>query len=79
MSGNIIKLGSNGNNSQKMVFSMLVAILLLEFGSFTKLQRIWQLAFTASTPSTPTTASTNAPLVNVSPNTHPTPNVGMQV
>lgn len=33
--------------AQKTVFTMLVAILLLEFGSLTKLQQIWRLAFQA--------------------------------
>jgi hypothetical protein len=71
----ILQIGGNAN-SQKMVFSMLVAILLLEFGSLTKLQKLWQLAFSSSTPAT---ASTNAPVksVNIAPNTHP--NVGMAV
>jgi hypothetical protein len=71
----ILQIGGN-TNSQKMVFSMLVAILLLEFGSLTKLQKLWQLAFNATTPATAT--ATNAPVksVNVSP-THQ--NVGMPV
>lgn len=31
--------------NQKLVFTMLTAILLLEFGSLTKIQKIWGLAF----------------------------------
>lgn len=32
-------------NGQKLVFTMLVGILLLEFGSLSKLQRVWGMAF----------------------------------
>lgn len=34
------------NNGQKTVLVLLVATLLLEFGSLTKLRRVWSLAFT---------------------------------
>lgn len=33
------------NNSQKAVFTMLAAVLLLEFGSLSKLQAVWGMAF----------------------------------
>lgn len=33
-------------NAQKTVFTMLVLTLILEFGSLTKIQKIWSLAFT---------------------------------
>jgi len=45
MAKQVIKLGSN---PQKTVFVMLAAILLLEFGSLTKMQKIWQLAFSSA-------------------------------
>lgn len=32
-------------NSQRIVLSMLMAVLLLEFGSLSKLQIIWSMAF----------------------------------
>lgn len=40
-------------NGQKVVAIMLVAVLLLEFGSLTKLQKIWGLAFDVPENATP--------------------------
>ena len=34
------------NSAQKKILALIIATLLLEFGSFTKLKKIWQLAFT---------------------------------
>lgn len=36
------------NNAQKFVFTSLLVVILLDFGSFTKLQTIWGLAFNAN-------------------------------
>ena len=36
------------NNSQRFVFTSLLLVLALEFGSFSKLQSLWQLAFSPS-------------------------------
>lgn len=47
------------NNPQKLVFTMLVAILALEFGSLTKLRTIWSLAFTGTAPSSSLASPTN--------------------
>lgn len=58
MATQIIRTGSN---SQKLVFTMLVAALLLEFGSLTKLQKIWTLAFTAPGTQQPTSTPTSTP------------------
>lgn len=73
------KILKTGGNAQKTVLTMLVAILVLEFGSFTKLRKVWALAFTGSDTSsqgTPTGTPTNntglVQLVQVQPTTHPT-------
>jgi hypothetical protein len=38
------------NNAQKFVFTSLLAVLALEFVSFSKLQSVWGLAFTGVDP-----------------------------
>lgn len=65
-------------NSQKLVFTMLVAVLLLEFGSLTKITTIWGMAFSLDTAGTaqaggtvPTSTPTNTG-VQTQPTTHPT-------
>lgn len=65
------------NNAQRFVFSSLVAVILLEFGSFTKIQKIWSLAFNNATTTTAQTSSnTNNSngTITIIPNAHPTNN-----
>ncbi len=69
------KIIKTGGNPQKVVFTMLAAILLLEFGSLTKLQKVWGLAFNAPATSTPTSTTTSSnPTVTLMQPTHPVTN-----
>ena len=55
MAQKIVKLG----NPQKTVFTLLIATLLLEFGSLTKMGKLWKLAFSA-TDTKPADSSSNS-------------------
>lgn len=37
------------NNAQRFVFTALLIVIVLDFGSLTKLQTLWGLAFNANT------------------------------
>lgn len=40
-------------NSQRFVFTAILAAIALDVGSVTKLKNIWAMAFTGTTPNTP--------------------------
>jgi hypothetical protein len=61
------------NNAQRFVFTSLVVVLALEFGSFTKLQNLWNLAFSPSQGNGTETSATpqSTPPNSITPVVHP--------
>jgi hypothetical protein len=58
------------NNAQRFVFSSLLVVLALEFGSFSKFEKIWTLAFTGQ-PAATTSQAQTTPGAGILPNVHP--------